>query len=133
VYLALLLLASRIACARPLSLYLAHPVAVSHCGDRRGWCFVVFEISFFPPGANFARTTRDLTKRPCLWDSNSKAMLRNVPVLAAKWVFLEGLAQFWEARSAVETLWKQFCPKESSARMLHHIEVTRQEKYLVNY
>ena len=63
VHLALLLLAARAACARALSLYLVDPVAVSYRGDRRGWRFVVFEIPLFPPGANFARTTRNLMNR----------------------------------------------------------------------
>ena len=63
VYLALLLLASRIARARVVSVCLAASVAFSDCGDRSGWRFVVLESPVFPPGANFARTAGDLTKR----------------------------------------------------------------------
>ena len=84
VHLALLLLASRAASSRALSLRVADSSAVSRCGDRRGWRFIVFEIDLFPSGANFARATRHLTNRLCLYQSNSRAVFRKLPVLAAK-------------------------------------------------
>jgi hypothetical protein len=46
-----------------------------------------------------------------LHHGNSASAIQNPGVLAAKWVFLEWFARVWQARAAVETLWKLFFAK----------------------
>lgn len=104
-HLVLPLLAPRAACTGPLSFCVAHFAAVPHRGDRRARRFRFLEL--FSSFQHECCADRERSDRlPICAKVTAIQGFREPAVQAAKWVYLEGLAEIRATRGAVETLWK---------------------------